>query len=123
MVRDGVLYRCIRDDHRGAVEQLVLPEKLRESVKKALHDDSGHLGFERTIQMIRETFHRPRMFQEAKAWCEQCERCCLRKTPTTSARAPLVSINSSTPDFLTLQKSKGSIENVLIVTDHFSRYV
>lgn len=128
MVRDGVLYRRIRDDHRGAVEQLVLPEKLRESVKKALHDDSEHLGFERTVQMIRERFYWPRMFQEVKVWCEQCERCCLRKTPTTGVRAPLVSIHSSAPmelvcvDFLTLEKSKGGIENVLIVTDHFSRY-
>lgn len=25
-------------------------------------------------------------------------------------------------DFLTLEKSKGGIENMLIVTDHFSRY-
>lgn len=25
-------------------------------------------------------------------------------------------------DFLTLEKSKGGIENVLIVTDHFSQY-
>lgn len=70
MVIDGVLYRRIRDDHRGAVEQLVLPEKLREPVKKALHDDSGHLGFERTVQMIREKFYWPWMFQEVKAWCK-----------------------------------------------------
>lgn len=52
----------------------------------------------------------------------------VRKTPTTGVRAPLVSIHSSAPmalecvDFLTLEKSKGGIENVLIVTDHFSRY-
>ena len=63
-----------------------------------------------------------------KAWCEQCERCCLRKTPTAGVRAPLVSIHSCAPmelvcvDFLTLEKSKGGQENVLIVTDHFSRY-
>ncbi|KAG8003754.1 hypothetical protein GBF38_007721 [Nibea albiflora] len=113
---------------RGVVDQLVLPEKLRESVKTALHNDAGHLGFERTVQMIRERFHWPQMFQEIKAWCEQCERCCLRKTPTAGVRAPLVSIHSSFPmelvcvDFLTLEKSKGGIENVLIVTDHFSRY-
>lgn len=99
-----------------------------ESVKKALQVDFGHLGFERTIQLLRERFHWPRMFQEVKAWCEQCERCCLRKTQTTGVRAPLVSIHSSAPmehvcvDFLTLEKSKGGIEYVLIVTDHFSRY-
>ncbi|XP_063760148.1 uncharacterized protein LOC134878197 [Eleginops maclovinus] len=127
-VKDGIMYRCIQDCQRGAVEQLLLPENLRTAVKTALHDDSGHLGFERTLQMIRERFYWPRMFQEIKAWCEQCERCCLRKTPTANLRAPLVSIHSSTPmelvcvDFLTLEKSKGGIENVLIVTDHFSRY-
>lgn len=76
--------------------------------------------------MMRERFYWPRMFQEIKAWCEQCERCCLRKTP--SLRAPMVSIHSSAPielvcvDFLTLEKSKGGIENVLIMTDHFSRF-
>lgn len=128
IIREGIMYRRIRDDQRGVVEQLVLPEKLRESVKTALHDDSGHLGFERTVQLIRERFHWPRMFQEIKVWCEQCERCCLRKTPTACVRAPLVSIHSSAPmelvcvDFLTLEKSRGGIENVLIVTDHFSRY-
>uniref|UniRef100_A0A3P9J0P0 Gypsy retrotransposon integrase-like protein 1 n=1 Tax=Oryzias latipes TaxID=8090 RepID=A0A3P9J0P0_ORYLA len=128
VIRDGIMYRHIRDHQRGVVEQLVLPEKLREFVKKALHDDSGHLGLERTVQMVRERFHWPQMFQEIKAWCEKCERCCLRKTPTTGVRAPLVSIHSSAPmelicvDFLALEKSKGGIENVLIVTDHFSRY-
>lgn len=128
VVRNGVVYRQVRDCHRGEVEQLILPERLREAVKTALHDDSGHLGFERTLQMIRERFYWPRMFQEVKAWCEQCERCCLRKTPTANVRAPLVSIHTSAPmelvcvDFLTLEKSKGGMENVLIVTDHFSRY-
>lgn len=128
VVRNGVLYRQVRDCHRGQVEQLILPERLRAAVKTALHDDSGHLGFERTLQMIRERFYWPRMFQEVKAWCEQCERCCLRKTPTANVRAPLVSIHTSAPmdlvcvDFLTLEKSKGGQENVLIVTDHFSRY-
>lgn len=38
VIRDGIMYRRIRDCQRGVVEQLVLPEKLRESVKTALHD-------------------------------------------------------------------------------------
>lgn len=128
VVKDGIMYRQIQDGLRGTVKQLVLPEKLRVPVKTALHDDSGHLGFERTFQMIRERFYWPKMFQDVKAWCEQCERCCLRKTPTAGLRAPLVSIHSSGPmelicvDFLTLERSKGGLENVLVVTDHFSRY-
>ncbi len=92
LVKKGILYRSIRDRHKVVLEQLILPEKLRETIKMALHNDSGHLGFERTLQMIRERFYWPRMFQEIKAWCEQCERCCLRKTPTANVRAPLVSI-------------------------------
>ena len=78
--------------------------------------------------MIKERFYWPRMFQDIMAWCEQCERCCLRKTPTAGLRAPLVSIHSCAPmelvcvDFLWLEKSKGGIENVLVVMDHFSRY-
>ncbi len=73
LVKKGILYRSIRDRHKVVLEQLILPEKLRETIKMALHNDSGHLGFERTLQMIRERFYWPRMFQEIKAWCEQCE--------------------------------------------------
>ncbi len=56
------------------------------------------------------------------------KECCLRKTPTAGNRAPLVSIHTNVPmelicmDFLVLEKSKGGIENVLVVTDHFSRF-
>ena len=55
VIRDGIMYSLTRDHQRGVVEQLVLPEKLPESVKMALHDDSGHLGVERTVQMISPT--------------------------------------------------------------------
>lgn len=82
---------------------------------------------ERTLQG-RERFYWPNMFQDIKSWREQCERCCLRKTPTSGHQAPLVSIHCTAPielvcvDFLCLEKSKGRMENVLVVTDHFSRY-
>lgn len=126
-IRNGIMYRKVRDCQRGVVEQLVLPEKLRTLVKTYLHDKAGHLGFQRTLQMIKERFYWPRMFQEIVSWCEQCERCCLRKTPISGIRAPLVSIHSSAPMelvciLLSLEKTKGVVEHVLVVTDHFSRY-
>lgn len=93
MVKDGIIYRCIQDRQQDVVEQLVLPEWLCTSVKTVLHNDSGHFGFKRTLQIIRKRLYWPGMFQEVNAWCEHCERCCLRETPTTGLRAPLVSIH------------------------------
>ncbi len=128
VVKDGILYRQVKDVKGQFVAQLLLPEKMRLQVKISLHDDSGHLGFDRTLNLFRERFFWPRMHNEIKSWCEQCERCCLRKTPTAGNRAPLVSIHTNVPmelicmDFLVLEKSKGGIENVLVVTDHFSRF-
>lgn len=71
--------------------------------------------------MIRERFYWPGMFQEVNAWCEHCERRCLRKDPYSRPQGPLVSIHRNAPmelvciDFLTLEKSKGGIENGLLL--------
>jgi len=49
------------------IEELILPEKFRDAVKTALHDDSGHFRFERMLQMIWGRFHWSGMFREIKA--------------------------------------------------------
>ena len=60
-------------------------------------------------------------------WVRNCERCICRKTPERPA-TPLVNITSTSPmelvciDYLSLEASKGKFENILVVTDHFSRY-
>ena len=60
-------------------------------------------------------------------WCENCSRCIRRKTPIKPT-AELFPINSTRPlelvcvDFLSLEKSKGGFEDVLVITDHFTRY-
>ena len=57
---------------------------------------------------------------------QQCTRCLRRKTP--SHMAPLQPIHVTQPlelvhmDYLSLEPSKGNIENVLVITDHFTRY-
>ena len=56
-----------------------------------------------------------------------CDRCIHRKTRPVPA-TELVSITTSAPmdlmciDYLTLEPSKGGIENILVITDHFTRY-
>ena len=68
------------------------------------------------------------MDRDVDTWIQQCGRCIKRKTLPTSQRAPLVSIETQFPlqlvclDFLTLEQSKGGHQNILVITDHFTRY-
>ena len=66
------------------------------------------------------------MQTEAMQHVLKCTRCLRRKTPSNVA--PLQPIHVTQPlelvhmDYLSLEPSKGNIENVLVITDHFTRY-
>ena len=125
-VQRGVLYRKTKVDEQEKL-RLVLPRKYRNMAIQGCHDDVGHLGRDRTLQLLRDRFYWPKMYAEVEDWIKRCERCVLRKTPTTQ-RAPLVNIKTSQPmelvctDFLTLETSKGGYHHILVITDHFTRY-
>ena len=125
-LRDGVLHK--KTVINGELcSRLVLPESLRDLVFKAYHDDLGHQGRDRTISLISQRFFFPRMNQFIKERVQSCDRCIRRKTAPVKA-ASLVNITSSAPmelvciDYLSLERSKGGYENILVITDHFSRY-
>lgn len=67
------------------------------------------------------------MFRDADEWIKGCKNCILRKSPT-NIRAPLISIETSEAlelvclDYLSLETSKGGYQNILVITDHFTRY-
>ena len=124
-VKDGIL--CLngnkdeQDHHR-----IVVPERLREDVFRAYHDDLGHQGRDRTLSLLKSRFYWPGMDQNVSDFVKVCQRCLRSKR--AAATATLVPIETTTPlevvciDFLSLEKSKGGYENILVITDHFSRY-
>ena len=105
---------------------LVVPNAYRSRALVGCHDDVGHQGRMRTLSLLRERFYWPGMQTEAMQHVQQCIRCLRRKTP--SHVAPLQPIHVTQPlelvhmDYLSLEPSKGNIENVLVITDHFTRY-
>ena len=125
LLRRGVLYRKI-DDNGTECFQLVLPKHDRAQALKGLHDDVGHPGKERTLSLLRQRFFWPGMQKDVEEKVTNCPRCITRKRK--GQVAPMVSITSTQPmelvciDFLTLEPSKGGIENILVITDHFTRY-
>uniref|UniRef100_A0A8C5M7Z9 Gypsy retrotransposon integrase-like protein 1 n=1 Tax=Leptobrachium leishanense TaxID=445787 RepID=A0A8C5M7Z9_9ANUR len=124
---DGVVYRRGPSTNSEEIQQLFLPTKHRESVLRSLHDEHGHLGAERTFKLVRDRFYWPCMRAEVESYCHSCLRCIQRKTLPTRA-APMSHLQSQGPmdlvciDFLCLEPDASGQGNILIVTDHFTRY-
>lgn len=127
VTKDGLLYRMKKGLSGVESHQLVLPQIYRHKVMKALHDDLGHLGVERTLEHLRHRFYWPKMAQEVEQYVRNCGECVARKSSSPRA-APLHHITSSGPmdlvciDFLSLEADSRGFSSILVVTDHFSRY-
>lgn len=126
VLRDGLLFRRRQcNDHLAY--QLVLPGTLRSSVLKCLHDDMGHMGIDRTVDLVRSRFYWPRMSFDVEHKIKTCGRCVRRKALPERA-APLVNIKTSRPmelvcmDYLSIEPDSRNTKDVLVITDHFTRY-
>ncbi|XP_052218349.1 uncharacterized protein LOC127835972 [Dreissena polymorpha] len=89
------------------VLQLVLLESYRDWAMKGLHDDVGHQGRDRTFWLVKQRFFWPGLEKDVVQTARTCPNC-LRRKSSTKAQAHL---------------SKGVYENILVITDNFTRYV
>ncbi|KAM6892521.1 retrovirus-related Pol polyprotein from transposon 412, partial [Xenentodon cancila] len=128
-IKDGLLYRTYqRPDGGEPILQLVLPESLQEEVFQQLHTHHGHQGVERTVELIQQRCYWPRMGAIIRDWCLKCERCCLAKSTQPQVRAPMGHLLASRPneilaiDFSMLEPARDGREQVLVMTDVFSKF-
>jgi len=76
--------------------------------------------------LVRERFYWPGYTNDVEKWVQVCDRCLRRKS--TTSKAPMVSIESTYPlervcmDFLTVDPCQGNIDNILVITDHYTKY-
>lgn len=125
-LKDSILYRK-RQVGEETRCQIVLPAKFRDMVLRSLHDDMGHMGFDRTLDLIRSRFFWPRMAADVEKKIKSCSRCVHRKTPPERA-APLVNIEVTRPlelvcmDFLSIEPDRSNTKDVLVITDFFTKY-
>ena len=110
--------------------QFVLPKKYHVQALEACHDNVRHLGIERTLSLLWDEFYWSNMAKDRENYVKSCPRCLrFKKLPE---KATLNPIKTSRPlelvhiDYLTIEAPKTSRSqkdvNVLIVTDHFTRY-
>ena len=131
----GLLYRRHQPPSSLELHQLLLPNtgNYRALAIKGCHQEAGHQGSERSRVLLSERFWWPGMareLQSAVAACRRCQR--FKQKPET---APLMPVHATYPldlvhvDHLGLErevegdvKTKVRVQQVLVVTDHFTRY-
>lgn len=125
--KDGVLYRRVQGNGVD-VFQLLLPVSLRSTVLKSLHDDAGHQMTERTESLVRARCFWPTLQVDVKGYIDTCERCRLSKMPHNKVKSKMGRLTASRPlevlamDFTLMDKSSDGKENVLVMTDVFSKF-
>ena len=110
------------------VQQLVLPHCLRQSVLQSLHDDNGHQGLQRVINLLRSKVYWPSTFADTDHWLLQCKRCHIAKGDYTEPKTQQGNLIAHQPlellciDFTKADVAKGGKENILVLTDAFSKF-
>lgn len=126
--RDGLLYHVIEDVRHGECSQLLLPTCLKDQVLESVHDLMGHQGIERTLHLLRQRCFWVGMWEDVEVWIKKCQRCILTKMPQPKIHAPMKSFLASRPlevvavDFTTLEPATDGRENVLVITDVFTKF-
>ncbi|KAH7700589.1 pol polyprotein [Aphelenchoides avenae] len=73
--------------------RIYLPQRLRESAIRELHEDAfsgGHLGITKCTEKVRQRFYWPHLPEEVAQIITSCEKCQLRKAPPAAvSKEPL----------------------------------
>ena len=74
VLKQGVLHHLYSSENLE-YHQLVLPQWFHSKVLRSVHDDMGHQGLERTMELLREWVYWPTMAADATEWVAQCTQC------------------------------------------------
>ena len=125
---EGLLYCKWLHKSEVVYLQFVLPTTYRKKTVVACHDEFGHLGMDKILVLLQETFFWPLMNDDVQTHIRSCEHCLRFKQKPE--REKMSSFETSYPleivhiDFLTIGSKKDPNKdiNVLVITDQFTCY-
>ena len=110
------------------IQQIILPQSFHNQVLKSLHNDNDYQGLQCVRDLLCSKVYWPTMFMDTDHWLAQCERCLILKGDYTEPKTVQGSLVANQPlellciDFTKADVVKGGKENILILTDAFSKY-
>ena len=127
VMRGGIIY-WNRGTRIRSKWKPVLPLASRGEILKAAHEQWGHQGVARTSSLIRNRCFWPGLYDDVSRHVAQCKVCAMGKEEGIRAKTKLGTVEASRPwevlamDFTLLDPSRDGKENVLVITDVFSKY-
>ena len=133
LIKNGLLYRKTRQGQADqTVFQFVVPQRHRGAALDGCHREAAHQGQRRSTALMQEHFWWPGMTRDLRNRIKKCSRC--RKYEAAPPVAPMKPLACSGPgellhvDFTSIEetvplKEDPVIHNVLVLQDHFSKYV
>ena len=115
-----------KDDNE--IQLLILPQRLHENVLKSLHDNNSHQGLQCVMNLLWDKVYWPSMFADTDHWLVQCEQCLISNGDYTEPKTQQGSLVTHLPlellciDLTKANVVKGDKENILVLTDAFSKY-
>ena len=90
LLKQGVLYRKITQvDAKSRLQLILLPSHCTKAIE-GCHDQVGHLGQDRVLELLRDQFYWPGMHTDMASYLNSCSRCLRRKSQAD--QAPLLNI-------------------------------
>ena len=133
LLKNGLLYRKTNiGPVKETIFQFVVPQRHRSAAMDGCHREAAHQGQRRSASLMQERFWWPGMARDLCNRIRKCGRC--RKFEAAPPIAPMQPLTCSGPgellhvDFTSIEetvplKEEPVIRNVLVLQDHFSKYV
>lgn len=125
-IQEDIYYRVVTAPSGSTCYQILLPALLRQEVLEGVHDQQGHQGIDRTLALVRSRCYWPRLDRDVREHINNCEPCLLAKPE--KVKVPVGTIEAQRPlevvaiDFTVLERSSSGFENLLVMTDVFSKW-
>ena len=133
LIKNGLLYHKTRQGPADEIVfQFIVPQRHRSATLDGCHQEVAHQGQRHSTTLMQECFWWPGMTQDLRNCIKKCGRC--RKYKATPPITPMKPLTCSGPgellhvDFTSIEetvplKEEPVIQNVLVLQDHFSKYV
>ena len=133
LIKNGLLYwKTWQGQANEILFQFVVPQRYWGATLDGCHREVAHQGQRHSIALMQECFWWPGMTHDLRNCIKKCGRC--RKYEAAPPVAPMKPLTCSGPgkllhvDFTSIKgmvplKEEPVIRNVLVLQDHFSKYV